>query len=95
MLFKRGAHVGNPGRATLRIRRLAVDAELVAGQWNIPALAPSGDFVKFRVNARPIPAIKAIANDLNTIRDVRDEIRCSANVFWRACAARAWIDEDR
>jgi len=50
ILLQRRANIGNPRRAILRIRRLAIDAKLVASYRHIPALGPGGHLADLAVD---------------------------------------------
>jgi len=82
VFFKRAANIAQPCGAIICVRCAAVYAKLVTSNWNIPPLAPRGDFSDFRVNTRGIPLIETITYNGLSIDCVGHLRSGDLYVFW-------------
>src|SRR5437660_8839621 len=81
VFFESCADVVNPCSAIAWIRRATIDAEFVASERDIPALAPRGSFGNFCVNAYGIPVVEAVTFDSLLVDCVGNLRVCGGYVF--------------
>src|SRR5438270_12947766 len=76
--FESGADVAEPARTVVGVG-LAIDAELVADQWNAIALGPVRCLVDFGFHARGVPVVLSVTNYVHAMNGFRNgfrDLRC-------------------
>src|SRR5690349_13343207 len=70
VMLESGANIVNPSRPVLRVRVLAIYAEFIAGERNVPVLRPLGSLSDFNRDPVRVPVIECISQNSHPIQAI-------------------------